>query len=632
MSSSLYEHVEWTRINETPYRYPELTDPKSIRILLLTGGDAKTLFAELIEKTSGEDFSYEAISYVWGSATKSHSLALRGGMSLKITESLYNALQSIRHSKVEDGARALWADGVCINQEDLAERSEQVKLMAEIYRSASRVITYIGEDIANVKRGIDLAKKLVECSKELDTNISPAVGSRVYRKYDIPDRYDPAWESLRDFLHRPWYTRIWIVQESLQNNKMLMMCGKTCMPWEIFTQLNKVMEQGAYNQFTAIHPHSERQVGAMGHMARLRTEYRHRPISLLELLASSRDLDCSDPRDRVFALASLLKDGEIDIDYTKSAVCIFVETASALLSSHGPMVFSYAGINRNLSVPSWVPDWSMPMQQIPVVQCRMFNASRGTSPRINFISGSLQLSGKNYDKIVHVTDTLRRVFVTARMARFGWARDQYLRISSSESAYPGGGSYLDAFWRTIISDLDPEARSRESIYAPASLAQDFEAYVRPDKARAKMEATKALPIRDTLNLDPMVIAAWEYERDMDASILDDGNKESIFSSLRGCDALSPERGGNRYRDVILRAGNLYRKLFTTEKGYIGLSVEEIAIGDVVAFFAGGKVPFVLRSSGNVSEYLVVGDCYVHGLMNGEAFRRGRGDTTILTLV
>jgi Heterokaryon incompatibility protein (HET) len=596
-----------------------------MRILLVWGGNSKNPFGELVETTLGSTLPYEAISYVWANSTRSRSLALRGGLSLKITESLYNALRSIRHSKIEDGARAVWADGVCINQEDVVERGQQVKLMAEIYHSACRVITYVGEDVANVERGIDLASNLIRCSKELETctPVTSNLADRVHRKHGIPrNRYHPAWHSLRDFLHRPWYTRMWIIQESLHNDNMVMMCGKTSISWEIFTQFCKVIETGVYNSllWLEIQPDSERRLGAMGQMARLRTEYRQRQISLLELLASSRDLDCSDPRDRVFALTSLLRDAQIDTDYTKSAARLFTEIASAMLSSYGPIVLSYAGVNGNLAVDvaSWVPDWSFAPTQIPVFQCRRFNSSGATAwsmGEIDLASGSLRISSKIFDKIVDVTDTLRRAFVTARMTRSAWVRDQYLRLTASRSAYPGGGSYVNAFWRTIISDLNPEDRFQGSS-APVSLARDFEAYVRPDKARAKREASKAFPMP---NIDPTVVAAWERERDMDGSALDEGYKEDEFSSLRGGNAVIQGRGGDRYRDVILKVGNLYWKLFTTEKGYIGMCVEGVTVGDDVAFFVGVNVSFVLRSLSPISKYQLVGDCYVHGLMNGEVF-------------
>jgi len=158
--------------------------------------------------------------------------------------------------------------------------------MAEIYRSERRVITYIGEDTGNVERGIDLAKKFILCSEGLDAHVTPAVAAPVFHKHNIPDKYDPAWPSLQDFLCRPWYTRVWIIPESLHNNNMLMMCGKVAISWDIFTQLNKVMQKRAFGQFLVINPKSERQVGAMGYMAHLRMDWQ-RPTSLLELLVSS---------------------------------------------------------------------------------------------------------------------------------------------------------------------------------------------------------------------------------------------------------------------------------------------------------------------------------------------------------
>jgi hypothetical protein len=107
------------------YQYQPLQSPKSIRVLRLFGGSGDDLVAELIETALGDKGSvpYEAISYVWGSATKSHLLRLLGGRTLKITASLYSALRNIRHAGTEDGIRTLWADGVCINQQDVEERS-----------------------------------------------------------------------------------------------------------------------------------------------------------------------------------------------------------------------------------------------------------------------------------------------------------------------------------------------------------------------------------------------------------------------------------------------------------------------------------------------------------------------------
>ncbi|PMD42916.1 hypothetical protein L207DRAFT_377234, partial [Hyaloscypha variabilis F] len=58
------------------------------------------------------------------------------------------------------------------------------------------------------------------------------------------------------------------------------------------------------------------------------------------------------------------------------------------------------------------------------------------------------------------------------------------------------------------------------------------------------------------------------------------------------------------------------KLFRTTKHYLGLGPQILKAGDVIAVIFGAKVPFILRPEGD--HYLLLGDCYIHGIMQGEA--------------
>jgi heterokaryon incompatibility protein (HET) len=53
-----------------------------------------------------------------------------------------------------------WVDAICINQEDSRERSQQVKLMAAIYRSALSVCAWLGEEDEHTSRGFSLIRTL----------------------------------------------------------------------------------------------------------------------------------------------------------------------------------------------------------------------------------------------------------------------------------------------------------------------------------------------------------------------------------------------------------------------------------------------------------------------------------------
>jgi len=62
---------------------------------------------------------------------------------------------------------------------------------------------------------------------------------------------------------------------------------------------------------------------------------------------------------------------------------------------------------------------------------------------------------------------------------------------------------------------------------------------------------------------------------------------------------------------------VHRTMFKTDMGYIGLSSRKIKDGDCVALFQGGKMPFGIR--GKEGEFNIIGDAYVHGIIDGEAF-------------
>ncbi|KAF1990796.1 hypothetical protein K402DRAFT_438381 [Aulographum hederae CBS 113979] len=70
---------------------------------------------------------------------------------------------------------------------------------------------------------------------------------------------------------------------------------------------------------------------------------------------------------------------------------------------------------------------------------------------------------------------------------------------------------------------------------------------------------------------------------------------------------------------------LKRKLCYTEKGYFGMVPSSTKMGDKIFVLHGGDVPFVLRGSGKKGEYQLVGDAYVHRIMNGEALKDGKSE-------
>ncbi|KAI6915133.1 hypothetical protein KC318_g174 [Hortaea werneckii] len=118
-------------------------EKREIRILLLQPSEEEddALYADLEVVSLDSKPEYKAISYVWGDASDTTVMFLNGGRAIEITRSLATALRRFRDSKV---FVALWADAVCINQADLQERADQVRIMGKIFAAAVQVNVWLG--------------------------------------------------------------------------------------------------------------------------------------------------------------------------------------------------------------------------------------------------------------------------------------------------------------------------------------------------------------------------------------------------------------------------------------------------------------------------------------------------------
>ncbi|KAH8652592.1 heterokaryon incompatibility protein-domain-containing protein, partial [Tricladium varicosporioides] len=114
-------------------------DPKIRLLHLLPGTGSEPLRCSLevaVPFRSATGLSYEAISYAWGDGASTEVIWCDGKRKT-ITSSLATALRRVR---LVDRTRVLWADGICINQKDLDECEQQVRLMAAIYSQATQVL------------------------------------------------------------------------------------------------------------------------------------------------------------------------------------------------------------------------------------------------------------------------------------------------------------------------------------------------------------------------------------------------------------------------------------------------------------------------------------------------------------
>ena len=134
---------------------PELNQ---IRVLTVLPGAFHDPISCELNTVNIADAEYEAISYVWGNPDITEAIQLNG-YNFDVTTSLECAL---RYLRLLDTERYIWADAICINQDDLDERYHQVQLMGRIYKQADRVLVWLGEPNADIEIAFDTAKRMNE--------------------------------------------------------------------------------------------------------------------------------------------------------------------------------------------------------------------------------------------------------------------------------------------------------------------------------------------------------------------------------------------------------------------------------------------------------------------------------------
>lgn len=125
------------------YQYQPLTSSRSIRLLRLQRdwSSADGSICGILEEVNLDRHPpYHAISYAWGNPTPEIEFRCNG-LRLLVTRSCHEALTRLMRGKF---GRTVWIDGICINQNSMTERSQQVELMATVYRNASKVLVWLG--------------------------------------------------------------------------------------------------------------------------------------------------------------------------------------------------------------------------------------------------------------------------------------------------------------------------------------------------------------------------------------------------------------------------------------------------------------------------------------------------------
>jgi hypothetical protein len=657
--------------------YGPFNKESSIRLLSIKPGYTtdKLECALVVIDNLEEAPPYQALSYVWGTEQNTETI-LCNGYEKAVTVNLFHALRHLRslpswnyqnvwdkkhrlhsqrnvwrdfakhryedYGKLEPSDRLFWIDALCIDQNNPHEQASQVKLMRSIYKKASLVRIWFGsEDTHHLSEpevkgwGNRLVAKvaprhhignygdvpvLLTFIAQALKNIEGANNRLVSMKssddtafrnqsFGLPPPSATEWSVVRDFFSHPWHSRAWVMQEVVLAEQATAFLGDWEIQWSAVGKAASWFQQKGYNlppdvEYKPSELHDFMPVSSAAAIWNM-SFAPDKQVALLDLLRESRNRLSSKNVDKFYAVLGLAievnsgrgdqYDALIEPDYSKPIDEVFRDLTRFLIAQHNNLdVLSHAGgTEDHPGWPSWVPRWhegkpskDYAHRNLKDIQCagttEPLTPGTPSSPNILLLKGieidtiqsfNERLTSYGFGTQVHQEE---REFVL-----HAWDIFQHQTHNQQSLPYSSPRETALAFISTMTAGLSNLGLPTHlDLHHQRDAARWFAKHL-----RNKVSAT-----------------TW-------------------FEHLSHIFAGKPD--ASRFHEAFLAACR-GRRFFVSKKGYMGMGPQGLKEGDSVVVAFGAQVPFVIRRGNGAGEmYRFVGDCYVPGLMRGEAVERWR---------
>ncbi|KAI0003465.1 heterokaryon incompatibility protein-domain-containing protein [Xylariaceae sp. FL0662B] len=613
-----------------------------------------------------QSLDFIAVSHKWDPADGSKSAVLVNGASVPVSTGVFDVLE---HLQQDAQPTTIWINTLCINQEDLSEKSAQVLQLAAIYGAASKTLIWLGNAADGSDEAMDALKRVVIehfSQSKLISNWTPEIGQRLFKgvvskgasqetvasnssprskastnnKSSVETQLGALRGPLEALLNRPYWLRLWSISEMALSAKGVVACGNRRIELERFLvaikSLDSILNMSTVSKWLEasttpasssgsreLHI-SERASYSRSPSARLLEErefyrkgagswFRNSEHSLLSLLNHSyvlesdyyATLDVVDPRDRVYDLLSLSSDA------------------------------SLLGIT---------PDYNKELEQVYV---ETSTALLRSSIRTLQLSQGIERSNKNLPSWAIDWNHVRKppsdaVAHDRPFLACGPADDRFCRVDTS---IPGQvslrGATVDTI-RTVANTYVPDepvhlehcrsylsevktlwGESLESDHSPYSIEQTMVALAKIPVAdteihEGRTQRAATLTVEGYRN-------ALESLSEENSTDPDSGREEENTGQNDRTPTAMNFAGATEYMAAVAKMGG--RRPFLSETGYVGLGPSGLEPGDTIAIPYGSRVPFALRHQTD-DTYQVVGELYVYGIMDGEFMKVHRKETVL----
>ncbi|KAJ4249083.1 hypothetical protein NW762_012415 [Fusarium torreyae] len=617
------------------------SNAQTIRLIDLDPGQGNSPLSFQLRCVSLSDQPvYVALSYSWSGQTPSENTSCNG-KSLLVTRNLYAALYRFRSL---NSVVTLWADAICINQQDVDEKNQQVPLMGKIFSQAKEVKVWLDPgDEMNTEAAGERVMELVQLAQFYAEKLSLSISDLqnfddTWRwgsiKLDDPNRldFDAKWDSLFRLLQNVWFSRTWIIQEvALSGERAWLYYGDTILCWsDIATALCFASHTDILHQTMRVRgEETSREVMRATRLARTTAavaDSEGAGLGLLWLLCNHWESAATDPRDNIYGLLSIarvheLGDPEIPLiipDYHSDVAMLYQQVAEKFLARLSWLVvIQFAGRRTETGgkvpgLPSWVPDWSQLVNvtmDLPltldenleyVLERKPDVFTLETVPKWYQVHGSiLTLQGYFVDEIIETSD----IFNTTRAKLslpdtdlhergFLWCKNlfgvaKFWGYTSESDVYtPTGMNLIDAIVETLSIGSPP------SILPPNEIRAIVLVLMKRGQTLAEFEASS--PSRST------------REHREEALELVNDTTESPWTA----DEMGEAVHG-------LRHFWNFGFPFKTQKSHMGMiSSLAIDVGAHIALVRGLPTPIILRPRED-GMWTIVGETYIQGMMDNQ---------------
>ncbi|KAF4339634.1 heterokaryon incompatibility (het-6OR allele) [Fusarium beomiforme] len=603
-----------------------------------------------LKEVEPKGIDFHALSYCWGDPTEREEILLssnkdfeneKEGVPFSIGKS---AAQALRRLRQEKETLIIWIDAVCINQDDLEERAQQVTLMSQIYSLASTVHIWLGED----NHGVEACLKLIRDICNSNTGLCPGgekcscIGTahstpldeiRAHEQskrdeghaisfkgmWEVFDLHLKTWTReiidlagwynntqlsflMSTLYENPWFTRVWVIQEALSARRPYVHCSGEQVPWEEVVQVSNWLENPGYSSQS---PHiASQQISMAAIWKTLKpkgrtTEVPSTPIeaqdtnelsSILEVFLSGLDLKATDPRDKLFALLTFANethdttqlDDLIRPNYDKSKERVFADFTRWWIREHNSVaILSFIHCQPSRT---WVKILGPEAKNLAMNRPTWSVDSNGSARR-----AQANLNARFKFKAAGDTKPDLELLKTddpliLRLSGLHITEIKSISHAPIEYMYPYHGSAEEKSELCQVFD---------KIFDPCALSPFWS-----NKHSIDDFWTESIENCNMKYLDHMR-SHWNYVTREPLKVLrPTGNKELEYyktNKLPTC--MDP-------------------CFFVTTSGLFGLCPWRSKEGDVIVLLDGGNVPYLLRPVEG-QKYELVGECFVQGIMHGE---------------